>query len=44
MIAAGVAIPGRALHSFTFRLIASAFCGIGGAFRGCEGVLCVRTG
>jgi hypothetical protein len=26
---------GRALHSSTFRLNLSAFCGIGGAFRGC---------
>ena len=26
---------GRGLHSFTFRLNVSAFCGIEGAFRGC---------
>jgi len=26
---------GRGLHWFTFRLNVSAFCGIGGAFRGC---------
>ena len=30
---------GRGLHSSTFRLNLSAFCGIGGAFRGCLGVL-----
>ena len=34
---------GRGLHSFTFQLNVSAFCGIGGAFRGsfrgCSGVL-----
>jgi len=28
---------GRGLHSSTFRLNVSAFCGIGGAFRGCVG-------
>jgi hypothetical protein len=28
-------ILGRALHSSTFRLNLSAFCGTGGAFRGC---------
>jgi len=28
---------GRGLHSSTFRLNVSAFCGIGGAFRGCSG-------
>ena len=27
----------RGLHSSTFRLSVSAFCGIGGAFRGCLG-------
>jgi hypothetical protein len=27
-------IGGRGLHSFTFWLDVSAFCGIGGAFRG----------
>ena len=27
----------RGLHSFTFKLNVSAFCGIGGAFRGCLG-------
>ena len=30
-------LPGRGLHSSTFRLIASAFCGTEGAFRGCFG-------
>jgi len=30
---------GRGLHSFTFRLNVSAFCGIGGAFRGHSGGL-----
>jgi hypothetical protein len=29
-----VMIPGRGLHSFTFQLNLSAFCGIGGAWRG----------
>jgi len=29
---------GRGLHSFTFQLNVSAFCGIGGAFRGCLGL------
>jgi len=29
--------PGRGLHSSTFRLNISVFCGIGGAFRGCLG-------
>ena len=29
---------GRGLHSSTFRLNLSAFCGIGGAVRGCVGV------
>ena len=28
----------RGLHSCTFWLNVSAFCGIGGAFRGCRGV------
>ena len=28
---------GRGSHSTTFRLTISAFCGIGGAFRGCLG-------
>ena len=28
-------VLGRGLHSSTFRLNVSAFCGIGGAFRGC---------
>jgi hypothetical protein len=28
---------GRGLHSFTFRLNVSNFCGIGGALRGCLG-------
>ena len=28
---------GRGLHSSTFRLNVSAFCGVGGAFRGCSG-------
>ena len=28
-------VPGRGLHSFTFRLNVSALCGIGGAYRGC---------
>jgi hypothetical protein len=27
--------PGRGLHSSTFRLNVSAFCGLGGACRGC---------
>jgi len=27
---------GRGSHSFTFQLNVSAFCGIGGAFRGCS--------
>jgi hypothetical protein len=39
---------GRGLHSSTFRLNVSAFCGMGGAFRGCLGgeweVLGVRCG
>jgi len=30
---------GRGLHSSTFQLNVSAFCGIGGAFRGCIGVI-----
>ena len=30
-------IRGRGLHSSTFRLNLGAFCGIGGAFRGCLG-------
>ena len=30
---------GRGLHSSTFRLNVSAFCGIGGAFRVFQGVL-----
>jgi len=41
----GGCISGRGLHSFTFRLNVSPFCGIGGAFmgslggvRGCQGV------
>jgi len=29
--------PFRGLHSSTFRLDESAFCGIGGAIRGCSG-------
>jgi len=29
--------PGRGLHSSTFRLNLCAFCGIGGASRGCSG-------
>jgi len=29
--------PGRGLHSSTFRLNVSTFCGIGGALRGCVG-------
>ena len=29
-----VSLHGRGLHSFTFQLNVSAFCGIGGAFRG----------
>jgi len=41
-VAAGVAHGGetvaRGLHSSTFRLNFSAFCGIGGTFRGCLGV------
>ena len=35
-----VAVPHaaiRGLHSSTFRLNVSAFCGIGGAFKGCLG-------
>ena len=36
-------ITGRGLESSTFQLNESAFCGIGGAFRGCPGgVLVVR--
>jgi len=31
--------PGRGLHSSTFRLNVSTLCGIGGAFRGCLGVV-----
>ena len=35
----GASVPGRGLHPFIFLLNVSAFCGIGGAFRGClEGV------
>jgi hypothetical protein len=30
-------LHGRGLHSFTFHLNVSAFCGIGGAFRVCLG-------
>ena len=30
---------GRALHSFAFRLNVSAFCGIGGAIRGYQGIV-----
>jgi hypothetical protein len=30
---------GRDIHSSTFRLNLSAFCGIGGAFRGYSGVV-----
>ena len=30
-------VSGRGLHSFTFQLNVSAFCGTGGAFRGCLG-------
>jgi hypothetical protein len=30
-------VRGRGLHSSTFWLNLSAFCGIGGAFRGCLG-------
>jgi len=32
-------VSGRGSHSFTFQLNLSAFHGIGGAFRGCLGVL-----
>ena len=32
-----VLIVGRGLHSSTFQLNLSAFCGIGGTFRGCLG-------
>jgi len=32
-------VPGRGLHSFTFQLNVSAFCGIQGALRVCLGVL-----
>ena len=35
--AARTVITGRGLHSSTFQLNLSAFCGIGGAFRGCLG-------
>ena len=35
---AGVVL-GRGLHSFTFQLNVSAFCGIGGALRVCLGVI-----
>ena len=31
------AVDGRGLHSFTFELNVSAFCGIGGASKGCLG-------
>ena len=32
----GAGVPaGRGLHSSTFQLNVSAYCGIGGAFRGC---------
>ena len=34
---------GRGLHSSTSRLNLSAFCGIGGAFRGCLGVIQVEA-
>jgi len=37
--AEAAATAGRGLHSSTFRLNQSAFCGIGGAFRGFVGVL-----
>jgi hypothetical protein len=30
-------VAGRGLHSFTFQLDVSAFCEIGGAFKGCLG-------
>ena len=32
-------LGGRKLHSSIFRLNGSAFCGIGGSFRGCSGVV-----
>ena len=32
-------LPGRGLHSFTFRLNVSAFCGIGGVSMGCLGAV-----
>jgi hypothetical protein len=35
----GRGLGGRGLHSSTFRLNVSALCGIGGAFRGCLGVV-----
>ena len=31
--------PGRGLHSFTFQINVSAFCGIGGASKGCLGAI-----
>jgi hypothetical protein len=34
-----VDVDGRGLHSSTFRLNLSAFCGIRGAIRGCQGVV-----
>jgi hypothetical protein len=37
LFAAGLATPGRGLHSSTSRLNVSAFYGIGVAFRGCLG-------
>ena len=39
VVGKGVALLalGRDLHSSAFRLNLSAFCGIGGAFRGCSG-------
>jgi len=35
----GRALLGRGLHSSTFRLNVSAFCGIGVAIRGCPGAV-----
>ena len=40
----GAGITGRGLHPSTFRLNVSAFCGIGGAFRGYYGVLRINRG
>jgi hypothetical protein len=33
----GGGLPGRGVHSATFQLNLSTFCGTGGAFRGCLG-------